>query len=434
MEKYIKHVIAVILILVCIFPVTTFAYDAPAPDGSNTLLQLFPDPVVAEDISLQIGEGGDTSFIPDGESAFDGVTTVSLPNSEVNSLVGLQLCQNLENLILNGNDLKDSDLDVLADMPSLANLNLSGTGIGDAGAIKIAGHLTGLTILNLSDNEISDDGAEVLTGITDANVIDLNLNGNHISPVAVKGLIEANFASLSLDDQTITASGITTGRTDIVHNIFFNHALINANSISHDGVLNTGRDESEDELDGGDSTIIWSARMENEVFSYEYAYRGYSGKVYVPFTYEAFIYTVTFDDRIGGINQVKVEDTDAVAAPEDPVRSGYEFLGWYTDEEGRNLYDFLAKVTGDITLYAGWDQNVEDSGIVSKEHKASPKVDTGTDADSNADVNSNPSGHGSSPATGDDLSMFYPAMILIFIAAIGMLICIILRRKDSYRS
>lgn len=42
--------------------------------------------------------------------------------------------------------------------------------------------------------------------------------------------------------------------------------------------------------------------------------------------------------------------------PSSPTRNGYDFTGWYTNEncsEGSS-FDFTTPITGDITLYAGW--------------------------------------------------------------------------------
>ena len=45
-------------------------------------------------------------------------------------------------------------------------------------------------------------------------------------------------------------------------------------------------------------------------------------------------------------------------APAEPVREHYSFLGWYTDEDCTQRFDFaLTPITGDLTLYAGWIQN-----------------------------------------------------------------------------
>ena len=40
--------------------------------------------------------------------------------------------------------------------------------------------------------------------------------------------------------------------------------------------------------------------------------------------------------------------------PEVPVRSGYNFSGWFTDKEATNPYDPNSLVVSDLSLYAGW--------------------------------------------------------------------------------
>jgi uncharacterized repeat protein (TIGR02543 family) len=40
--------------------------------------------------------------------------------------------------------------------------------------------------------------------------------------------------------------------------------------------------------------------------------------------------------------------------PATPVREGYIFTGWYTDEACTTAYDFMTPVVEDTTLYAGW--------------------------------------------------------------------------------
>ena len=40
--------------------------------------------------------------------------------------------------------------------------------------------------------------------------------------------------------------------------------------------------------------------------------------------------------------------------PDDPVRDGYDFDGWYTDPGCGRPFDFGTQVTGHMTLYAKW--------------------------------------------------------------------------------
>ena len=66
-------------------------------------------------------------------------------------------------------------------------------------------------------------------------------------------------------------------------------------------------------------------------------------------------YTVTFDSQGG--SQVPSQDItvgEPVSQPDDPTRTGYRFLGWYTAATGGAHWDFTQPVTGDQTLYAQW--------------------------------------------------------------------------------
>ena len=67
-------------------------------------------------------------------------------------------------------------------------------------------------------------------------------------------------------------------------------------------------------------------------------------------------FTVSFDSKGG--TDVASQDcmyADLVAEPEPPTREGYEFTGWYFDENCQYLWDFeTQQVGGDMTLYAGW--------------------------------------------------------------------------------
>jgi len=72
------------------------------------------------------------------------------------------------------------------------------------------------------------------------------------------------------------------------------------------------------------------------------------------------MHTVTFNENYdnGLIYTTMVEDGNAIAKPNDPSRAGWYFNWWCTDAAGVNEYDFSSPVTGDITLYATWDNSV----------------------------------------------------------------------------
>ena len=74
-------------------------------------------------------------------------------------------------------------------------------------------------------------------------------------------------------------------------------------------------------------------------------------------------FTVTFDSNGGSsVNAQTVESGKTVAKPADPTRNGYDFEGWFTDEDLTIEYDFDTPVTADITLYAAWDKQNSGGG------------------------------------------------------------------------
>lgn len=71
-------------------------------------------------------------------------------------------------------------------------------------------------------------------------------------------------------------------------------------------------------------------------------------------------YTVKFETNCDSkIENVSVERNEKVKEPKAPVREGYSFVGWYTDKDCTNAYDFDSKVTSPFTLYAKWEEVVE---------------------------------------------------------------------------
>ncbi len=72
---------------------------------------------------------------------------------------------------------------------------------------------------------------------------------------------------------------------------------------------------------------------------------------------EVITYTVSFNTNGGTAVESQVVEKGLTASqPTNPIRTGYRFLGWYTDEDCRNAYDFNSPVTTDLTLYAGWEE------------------------------------------------------------------------------
>lgn len=71
----------------------------------------------------------------------------------------------------------------------------------------------------------------------------------------------------------------------------------------------------------------------------------------------AYNWTVKFETNGGSeVKAVAVDKNDVVKEPVAPTKDGFKFEGWYTDKELTTAYDFSAKVTKNITLYAKWTE------------------------------------------------------------------------------
>ena len=75
-------------------------------------------------------------------------------------------------------------------------------------------------------------------------------------------------------------------------------------------------------------------------------------------------YRVTYDSNGGSdVSSQTVLINGLATKPKDPTRSGYEFVGWYTDSDLTEEYDFDTKVTNSFVLYAKWEETDEDTDI-----------------------------------------------------------------------
>ena len=67
--------------------------------------------------------------------------------------------------------------------------------------------------------------------------------------------------------------------------------------------------------------------------------------------------TVTFETNGGSeITDLVAQYGETIARPDNPVREGYRLVGWYTDIDLKNPWDFdTDTVQGNMTLYAKWE-------------------------------------------------------------------------------
>ncbi len=148
--------------------------------------------------------------------------------------------------------------------------------------------------------------------------------------------------------------------------------------------------------------------------------------------------TVTFDSNQGtAVDSQLVAVGGKVAKPADPAKKGYTFSGWFTDEDCTNAYDFDADVDGtqpEFTLYAGWK-----AVPATVEPGAGDNGSNGDDSSANANVNVNTvNNNGDNAAseaktatvkTGDNLALIGGAFALIAVAAGGIAVFALRRKK-----
>ncbi len=67
-------------------------------------------------------------------------------------------------------------------------------------------------------------------------------------------------------------------------------------------------------------------------------------------------YTVSFDTcrTDCSVESQVVQEADTSVTPAEPVSDDYEFVGWYTDKDYTQAFDFSTPITSDLTLYAKW--------------------------------------------------------------------------------
>ncbi|WP_407426277.1 InlB B-repeat-containing protein [Treponema sp.] len=81
-----------------------------------------------------------------------------------------------------------------------------------------------------------------------------------------------------------------------------------------------------------------------------------SGTLNLYAVWEAKVYTVTFNTDGGSTVASQSVNYDSCAEqPEDPVKTGHVFKGWYSDSSLTTVFSFSTVITEDITVYAKWE-------------------------------------------------------------------------------
>lgn len=73
-------------------------------------------------------------------------------------------------------------------------------------------------------------------------------------------------------------------------------------------------------------------------------------------------FTIAFDSNGGSaVPAQRIAGGEQAVEPEAPTRNGYRFVAWYSDAGLTTVYDFEQSVVSDLTLYACWEEEVQET-------------------------------------------------------------------------
>jgi len=96
------------------------------------------------------------------------------------------------------------------------------------------------------------------------------------------------------------------------------------------------------------------------------------GAMLILFSKEDNKYKITFNND-GDITEVMVNKNETVSKPQDPVREGYTFEGWYYNGE---KFDFTMQITEDMVLEARWTNNASTKWVVTFNSNGGNKIES----------------------------------------------------------
>ena len=67
-------------------------------------------------------------------------------------------------------------------------------------------------------------------------------------------------------------------------------------------------------------------------------------------------FSVNFESNGGSfINTIVAKEGESINKPNDPTKDGYDFIGWFIDENLENEFNFSNAINGNLTLFAKWE-------------------------------------------------------------------------------
>ncbi|PJM78565.1 InlB B-repeat-containing protein [Bifidobacterium scaligerum] len=206
-------------------------------------------------------------------------------------------------------------------------------------------------------------GSTPVTGAI-LQTLDTDLNGDDHITVYANGHGGAYIAS---HDFTLTAEKLD-GTARLLAGRW-NHPETGRDVSSLNGVVSTNQDTS----------IFYESGQLNlaQGASYTMSFQEtvYKAGEDVPDAVES--HTLNFNTQGGSaVAAQQVTLTGVTVKPANPTRSGYTFVNWTTDKEGKNVFEFGQQLTEDTTIYAQWKKAPTTATPAATKPAANKKTET----------------------------------------------------------
>ena len=217
-----------------------------------------------------------------------------------------------------------------------------------SGTLKVTA--TGLYGINSEKGNITISGGSVTASGSNYGIYSSNgvtINGGIVTASGYYGIYGSN--GVTINGGSVTAAG-RSGLGIYSENRDITLGWTNSTDFIKASSYNGSVQIAEGKLFKDDKGNVYSGMLTGEQLS------AIKSKKLEP------CYVVTFDAQNGDgpIMLPATFDENGVAyvkKPNDPIRSGFTFEGWFTATDGNTEFDFSAAITGNTTAYAKWKEN-----------------------------------------------------------------------------
>lgn len=305
------------------------------------------------------------TVLPQESNIFaDGMMKCTLPLGELKKLAKINLeivakdaCGNetVKRLDLTNKNISEiTSISILSEDKAITEGKLE-LDEGESAILKVMGTTSGGE--NIDVTEMSGTSLEVTGGTAS------ELDGTKITAVSNgQTLVRAGFA-LGGNEFLYDGVVIETADKALIYSAL-EEVLAEAKQIENTGYTDSSWNKLQEAIKGAEQILsaagVTQSDIDNAATDVSQAIAGLtkkssgaSGGGSTP------TYTVSFNTNGGSdVQSQKIKSGLKADEPQDPVKEGYTFGGWYTDKQLSKPYDFNTAVKKSFTLYAKWIENI----------------------------------------------------------------------------